>query len=165
MTTGIAAEDAPGAAVTNAAGPGAPLLSVVLGGLRAPETPDPTADIDGAEAMKMTSTKVLLVTTTGHTMNQVHVAIPLPLHHPDQDPRAKRASPGPTARLKTSTRPPALRNSLWGDLHRGPTPDPCLGHGLAPGPGLDASLGATDSPLLPSALFVCLRMFLYNFQL
>lgn len=157
MTSGIAAEDALGAAAMIAAGPEAPLLSVVLGDLRAPETPDPTVGIDGAEAMKMTSTKVQLVTTTGHTMNQVHVVIPLPvpLHHPDQDPKEKRASPGPTARQKTSTRLPALRNSPWGDLRHGPTLDPCLGHALAPGPGLDASLGATDSLLLPSALFVC----------
>lgn len=157
MTTGIAAEDAPAAAATTAADPAAPLLSVILGGPKAPETPDPTVGTDGAEATKMTSTKVRLVTTTEHTTNQGHVAIPLPVppHHPDQDPRAKRASPGPTAQQKTSTQPPALRNSLWGDLHRGPTPDPCLGHALAPGPGLDASQGATDSLFPPQALYLC----------
>ncbi len=79
-------------------------------------------------------------------MNQAHVAAlrPAPLHPPDPGPKAKRASPGLTAQLKTSTQPPAPRNSLWEDLHLAPTLDPCPGHALAPGPGLDASLEATD---------------------
>lgn len=110
-------------------------------------------------------TEVLPVTTRGHTMNQAHVAAPrpAPLHPPDPGPKVKRASPGPTARLKTSTRPPAPRNSLWDDLHPAPTLDPCPGHALAPGPGLDASPEDTDRS--SKALLICLRMFLFSFWL
>lgn len=88
-------------------------------------------------------TEVLHVNTTGHTMNQAHVAAQHPAPPPDLGPKVKRASPGPTAPPKTSTRHPAPRNSLWGDLRPAPTPDPCPGHALAPGPGQDASLEVT----------------------
>lgn len=143
---GIAAEDGPGAAAMIDAGLAAPPMSAVPGGLRARENLGPTVDTGGAEAMKMTSTEVLLVTTTGHTMQQAHVATPhpAPLHPPDPCPKVKRASPGPTARLKTSTQPPAPTNSPVDDLHLAPTLDPCPGHALAPGRGPDASLEATD---------------------
>lgn len=81
-------------------------------------------------------------------MNRAHAAAlrPTPLHPPDPGPKVKRASPGPTAQLKTSMQTPAPRNSLWEDLHPAPTLDPCPGHALAPGLGLDASLEATDCP-------------------
>lgn len=145
---GMAAEDGPGAAVMIDADPAAPPMSAVLGGRKAPETAlGPTVDTDGAEAMKMTSTEALPVTTRGHTMKQAHAATPHPAPLPRQDPgpKLKRASPGPTAQPKTSTqRPLAPRNSLLDDLHPAPTPDPCPGHALAPGPGLDASLEVTD---------------------
>lgn len=110
---GIAAVDAPEAAATNVAGPAAPLTNAVLGGLRALKTLGPTVDVDEAEAMKMTSTEVLLVITTGHTMSQAHVAAqrPAPPHPPDLGPKVKRASPGPTAQPKISTRHPAPRNN------------------------------------------------------
>lgn len=82
------------------------------------------------------------MTTREHAMNQAWVAAPhlAPLHPPDPVPGVKRAGPGPTAQLKTSTRPPAPRNGLWDDLHPAPTLDPCRGHALGPGPGLDGSL-------------------------
>ena len=103
--------------------------------------------------------------TTEHTMNQAHVAAPCPplLHPPDPGPKAKRASPGPTAQLKISNQPLAPRNSLWDDLNPAPTLDPCHGHALAPGPGLDASPEVTDW----SSKAICrsLRMFLFSFQL
>lgn len=84
--------------------------------------------------------------TRGHNTRQAHVAAlrPARLHPPDPGPKVKRASPSPTARLQTSTRPPAPRNRPWADLHPAPTLDPCPGHALAPDPGLDASLEATD---------------------
>lgn len=148
---GIPAEDAPGVAVMIAAGPGALLLTVALGDLRALETLDPTADTDEAEAMKITSTKLLPVTTTERTMKQPHTPPPAPRQRPDQDQKVKRASPGLTALPKTSTHP---RNSLSGDPHHAPTLDPCPGHALAPGPGLDASLEATDR-LFSRALCSC----------
>lgn len=147
MTTiGIAAEDGPGAAAMIDTGPEARPMNVVLGGLRALETLGPTVDIGGAEAMKMTSTEVLPVTTRRHTMTKAHVVAPCPapLHLPDPGPKVKRASPGLTAQLKTSTQLPAPRKSLWDDLPPGPTLDPCPGHALAPGPGLDANLEVTD---------------------
>lgn len=143
---GIAAEDGPGAAAMIDAGPVAPPMSDVLGGLRALENLAPTVDTDGAEAMKMTSSEVRLVTTTEHTMDKAHVATPrpAPLHPPGPCPKVKRVSPDPTARLKISTQPPAPTNSLQDDLHPAPNLDPCPGHALAPGPGLDASLEAID---------------------
>lgn len=146
MMIGIAAEDGPGAAAMIDAGPGAPPMSAVLGGLRARENLGPTVDTGGAEAMKMTSTEVLLVTTTGHTVNQPHVATlgPAPLLPPDPHPKEKRASPGPRAQLKTSTQPPVPRNSPQDALHPAPTLDPCPDRALAPGPGPDVSLEATD---------------------
>lgn len=133
----------------------------------------PIVDTDGAEAMKMKSrligclvvckiskdcciilnimiilpgTEVLLVSTTGHTMQQAHVATlrPAPLHPPDPCPKVKRASPDPTARRRTSTQPPAPTNSPVDDPRHAPTLDPCPGHALAPGRGLDASPEATD---------------------
>lgn len=115
MTTiGIAAVDAPEAAAMIVAGLAAPLTNAVLGDLRALKTLGPTVDVGEAEAMKMTSTEVLHVSTTGHTMNQVHVAAqrPAPPHPLDLGPKVKRASPGPTAQPKISTRRPAPRNSL-----------------------------------------------------
>lgn len=147
MTIGTAAGDGPGAAAMTDTGPEAPLTSAALGSQKAPETLGPTVDTDGAEAMKMTiGTEVLPVTTRGHTMNQAQVAAlgPAPRHPPDPGPKVKRASQGQTARLKTSIQAPAPRNSLWADLHHAPTLDPCLGHVLAPGPGLDASPEDTD---------------------
>jgi len=90
----------------------------------------------------MAGTKVLPVTTTGHTWNQAHTAAPL--HHPDRDPKIKRVSRNPTAHPKTSAQLPAATNSLWGDLLLAPTLDQCLGHVLVPDPGLDASLVATN---------------------
>lgn len=100
-------------------------------------------------------TEVLLMTTRGLTVNQARVTAPLPapLHPPDPSPKVKRASPGPTAQLKTSSQPPAPRNHLWDVLHHDPTLDP--DRAPVPDPGLDASLGATDC-LIP----VNLRMFL-----
>lgn len=91
-------------------------------------------------------TEVLLVITTEHTMNQAHVAAPRPTrpHPPDPGQKAKRASQGPTAQLKSSTQPPAPRNSLWDDLNPAPTLDPCPVRVLALGPGLDASPEVTD---------------------
>lgn len=107
---------------------------------------------------------ILPMTTREHAMNQAPLADqpPAHLHPPDPISEVKRAGPGPTARPKTSTQPPAPRNSRVEDLHPAPTLDPC--HGLAPGPGLglDASLGVTD-PL--KLLFICLRMFPLIFPL
>lgn len=80
------------------------------------------------------------MTTREHAMNQAQVAALAPLHPPDPAPGVKRANPGPTAQLKTSTLPPAPRNGLWDDLRPAPTLDPCRGHALGPGPGLDGSL-------------------------
>lgn len=96
--------------------------------------------------------------TTEHTMSLARVAALhlAPLHPPDPGPKAKRASPGPTAQLKISTQPPAHRNSLWDDHHPAPTLDPCLGHALAPGHGLDASLEVIDCLVFHSPLFICL---------
>lgn len=166
MTIGIAAEDGPGAAVMIDTGPEAPPMSAVLGDRRVPETLAPTVVTDGAEAMKMTSTEVLPVNTRGHTMNQAHVAAlhPALLLPPEPGPKVKRARPGPTARLKTSTQPPAHRNSLWDGLHPAPTLDPCPGHALAPGPGLDASLEVTDCWFLQSSVNLSSGMFLFIFQ-
>lgn len=143
---GIVVEDGPGAVATIDAGLAALPMSAVPGGLRALENLGPTVDTDGAEAMKMKSTEVLLVSTTGHTMQQAHVATlrPAPLHPPDPCPKVKRASPDPTARLRTSTQPPAPTNSPVDDPRHAPTLDPCPGHALAPGRGLDASPEATD---------------------
>lgn len=92
-------------------------------------------------------------------MNQGQLADqpPAHLHPPDQISEVKRVGPGPTAQPKTSTQPPAPRNSRLEDLHPAPTLDPCHGHALGPGPGLDASLEVTDCP--SEALFICLRMF------
>lgn len=163
---GIAAEDGPGAAAMIDTGPEAPPMSAVLGGQRAPETPGHTVGTDGAEAMKMTSIEVFPVTTRGHTMNPAHEATlhHTPLHPPDPGLKVKRASPGPTAQLKTSTQPPAPRNSLWEDLHPAPTLDPCPGHALAPGPGLDESLEVTDYLFLQSSINLYSRMF-FSFRL
>lgn len=143
---GMAAEDGPGAAAMSAAGHGAPPMSAVHGGLKAQEDLVPTVDTGEAEAMKMKSTEVLLVSTTGLNVNRARVATlrPTPLHPPDPCPKVKRASPGPTPRVKTTTQPPVPRKSLWGDLHPAPTLDPCPAHVLAPGPGLAASLEATE---------------------
>lgn len=109
-------------------------------------------------------TEVLHVITTGRTMNQAHVAVQRPAPPPPRDlgPKVKRASPGPTAQLKISTRRPAPRNSLWGDLRPAPTLDPCPGHAPAPGPGLDASLEVIKLSVLPK-LYLYLRMFLFSF--
>lgn len=167
MMIGIAAEDGLGAAAMNVAGPGALPMNVALGGLKAQESLGPTVDTDGAEATRMkTGTEVLPVIITEHTMNQGHVATlhPAPLRPPDPGPKAKRASPGPTAPLKISTQLLAPRNSQWGDLHPAPTLDPCLGHALAPGPGLAASLEVTDCLVFQSPVFFSLRMFLFGFQ-
>lgn len=178
MTTiGTVAEDGPGAAVTNDTGHEVPPMIAVLGGLRVRETLGRTTDTEGAEVMKMTSIEVPRVTTRGLTMNQAHVAAlrHTPLHHPDPGPKAKRASPGLTAQLRTSTQPPAPRNSLWEGLHLAPTLGPCPGHALAPGPGLDVSLEATDcfykSQLISLQLSVlitrvsCLMFaFIYHYQ-
>lgn len=97
-------------------------------------------------------TKLLPVTTTERTMKRPHTPPPAPHQRPGQDQKVKRASPGLTALPKTSTHP---RNSLSGDPHHAPTLDPCPGHALAPGPGLDASLEATDR-LFSKALFMFL---------
>lgn len=147
MTSGIAAEDGLGAVATTAAGQGAPPTNAVLGGLRAPETLGPTVVTDRAEAMKMTSTEVLPVSTTEHSLSRAHEATlrPARLRPPDPGLKVKRASPGLTPRLKISTQPPAPRNSLRDGLLHAPTLDPCLDHALAPGPGLDASQVVTDS--------------------
>lgn len=85
-------------------------------------------------------------------MNRAYVAAPrpAPLHPPDPGPKVKRANPGPTARPKTSTQPPAPRNSPWDALHPAPTRDPCPGHAPAPGPGLGVSPEVTDCLLLHS---------------
>lgn len=106
-------------------------------------------------------TEVLPVTTRGHTMNQAHVATlhRTPLHPPDPGLKVKRASPGPTAQRKTSTQPPAPRNSLWDDHLPAPTPDPCPGRALAPGPGPDASLEDTDCLFLQLSINLYSRMF------
>lgn len=145
MTIGTTAGDAPGAAATSDTDPGAPRTSAGLGSQRAPESLGPTVDTDRAEAMKMTiGTEVLPVTTRGHTTNQAQEAALGPPPPPEPGPKAKRASRGPTARLKTSIQAAAPRNSRWADPHHAPTPDPCPGHALAPGPGLDASLEDTD---------------------
>lgn len=103
---------------------------------------------------------------TEHTMNQGRVVTLrlIPLRPPEPGPKAKRASPGPTALSKTSTQLLAPRNSRWGDLHPAPTLDPCLDHALAPGPGLAASLEVTDCVVFQSPVFISLRMFLFRFQ-
>lgn len=71
---------------------------------------------------------------------------PAPLPRQDPGPKAGRASRGPPALLQTSI-PPTPRNSPWGDLSHAPTPDPCPGRALAPGPGLAANREATNSVL------------------
>lgn len=164
MTIGTTAGDAPGAAATSDTDPGAPRTSAGPGSQRAPETLGPTVDTDRAEAMKMTiGTEVLPATTRGLTMNRAQEAALGPPPPPDPGPKVKRASRGPTARPKTSIRAAAPRNSLWADLRHAPTPDPCPGHALAPGPGPDASLGDTDC-LFPRRLwFWSLGVFLFSF--
>lgn len=154
--SGIAAGDDPGAAATSGADLGARPTNAAPGGQRVLENPGRTVDTGGAEATKMTSTEVLPESTTEHTMNQHHAAAPHPVppHPPDPGPKVKRANPGLTAQLKTSTQPLAPRNSLWDALHPAPTLDPCLGHALGPDPGLDASPVVTDS-LVFQCLWVC----------
>lgn len=158
---GKAAEDGPGAAAMIDTGPEVPPVSAILGDQKAPDTLGPTVDIDGAEATKMKSTEVPPMTTRGHSRNQAHVATrhPAPLHPPDPGPRIKRAGLGPTAQLKTPTQPPAPGSRLWEDLHPAPSPGPCPGHVLAPGPGLDASWEVTDSPPPFSINFVFKEVF------
>lgn len=109
-------------------------------------------------------TEVHPVTTTGHIVNQPPTLGPAPLQPPDPHPKEKRASPGPTARLRTSTQPPAPRISLRDALHPAPTLDPCPGHALAPGPGLDASLEATDCLFPQSPDNLSPRMFLLSYD-
>lgn len=86
----------------------------------------------------------------GDTVNQAPVAAlhPTPLQPPDPDPKAEGAHPVLVAQPKSSTRL-APRNNLLGVLLHAHTPDPCPGHAPAPGPGLDASLEATDCPFEP----------------
>lgn len=101
-----------------------------------------------------TGIAILPMTTREHAMNQGQLADqpPAHLHPPDQTSEVKRAGPGPTAQPKTSTQPPAPRNSQLEDLHPVPTLDPCRGHAPGLGPGLDASLEVTDCP--SEALFI-----------
>lgn len=161
--TGIVAADDQGAAATIDTGPEAPPTSVVLGDRRAQETRGPTAVIEGV--MKMRSTEVPPVTSRGHTMKQAHVAAPhpAPLRRPVPGPKVKRACPGPTAQLKTSTQTPAPRNSPWDVLHHVPTRDP--GHALAQGLGRDASLEVIDCLLFQCSTNPFVGMFLFGFQL
>lgn len=105
-------------------------------------------------------TEVLHVNITGLRMNQAHIAAHL--HPPGPGPEVKRTSPGPTAQLESSIQPRALTMSLLDDRRPAPTLDPCPGHALALGPGLDASLEATKLSFLPKPL-ISLRKFLCSF--
>lgn len=153
MTTiEIAGEDALAVRAMIATGLAVHLMTAVPEGLRVPETPDPITGTDRAGVTRMTAaTEAPPMIIRGDTVNQAPVAAlcPILLQPPDLDPKAEGAHPVLEAPPKSSTQRLAPRNNLLGDLLHARTPDPCPGHAPAPGPGLDASLEATDCPFEP----------------